>query len=158
LSFDFSVRRDPAYIEPLLPFVAIAEFSLSDLDDAGAEAWLERMHRLGPRLVLATRGALGALLYDGRRFWRQAAIDTELVDTLGAGDAFIARFLVGVLREESVEEYLAAAAIEAAATCGAYGAFGYGTAAFPPMVSERGTTVAPTTPAVSTRSRGGAIP
>ena len=40
ISFDFSVRRDPAYIRPLLPHVAIAEFSLADLDDDAAEAWL----------------------------------------------------------------------------------------------------------------------
>ena len=150
LSFDFSVRRDPAYLEPLLPFVEIAEFSLSDLDDAGAEAWLERMHGLGPRLVLATRGALGALFYDGHRFWRQAAVKTEVIDTLGAGDAFIARFLVGVLQDEPVDASLAAAAVQAAATCGAYGAFGYGTAAFPPMGSDRSATVAPASSAVNT--------
>jgi len=148
LSFDFSERRDPAYIEPLAAHVTIAEFSLSDLDDAAAEAWLERIHRLGPRLVLATRGPAGALLYDGQAFRRQAAVETELIDTLGAGDAFIARFLVGVLRDESFEESLAAAATAAAGTCGAYGAFGHGTAAFPPLLSVRGTTVVPTTPAV----------
>ncbi len=156
LSFDFSVRRDPAYLEPLLEHVSIAEFSLSDLDDAEAEAWLERIHGLGPRLVLATRGASGALLYDGRRLWRQAAVDTELIDTLGAGDAFIARFLVGVLRDEPVPASLAAAADQAAATCGAYGAFGYGSAAFPPMSSGRGTSGVPTSTGVSP-SRGGAI-
>jgi fructoselysine 6-kinase len=148
LSFDFSVRRDPAYIDPLLGHVSIAEFSLSDLDDEEAEAWLERIHGLGPRLVLATRGPAGALLYDGRTFWRQTAVDTELIDTLGAGDAFIARFLVGVLRDEPFEGSLAAAAVAAAGTCGAYGAFGYGTAAFPPVSSDRGTTVVPSSPAV----------
>jgi fructoselysine 6-kinase len=148
LSFDFSVRRDPAYIEPLLAHITVAEFSLSDLDDAAAEMWLKRIHGLGPRLVLATRGPAGALLYDGQAFWRQAAVDTELIDTLGAGDAFIARFLVGVLREEPVEGSLAAAAAAAANTCGAYGAFGYGTAAFPPMSSDRGTAVVPSSTAV----------
>lgn len=146
VSFDFSERRDPAYVEPLLAHVSIAEFSLSDMDDAEAEAWLQRIHGLGPRLVLATRGAAGALLYDGRGFWRQAAVETELIDTLGAGDAFIARLLVGVLRDESFEDSLAAAATAAAGTCGAYGAFGYGTAAFPPL-SDRGATVMPTAPA-----------
>jgi fructoselysine 6-kinase len=149
LSFDFSVRRDPAYLEPLLRLVEIAEFSLSDLDDAEAEAWLERMYGLGPRLVLATRGASGALLYDGSRFWRQAAVDTELIDTLGAGDAFIARFLTGVLRDESFDASLVAAAVEAATVCKAYGAFGYGTAAFPPFASDRGPDVASPSPTVS---------
>jgi fructoselysine 6-kinase len=146
LSFDFSERRDPAYVEPLLPHVTIAEFSLSDMDDVEAETWIERIHSRGPRLVLATRGAAGALLFDGRAFWRQTAVETELIDTLGAGDAFIARFLVGVLRDEPFEDSLAAAATAAAGTCGAYGAFGYGTAAFPPL-SDRGAAVMPATPA-----------
>ena len=135
LSFDFSVRRDPAYLEPLLPHVDIAEFSLADLDDDAAEAWLERVHRLGPQLALATRGAADALLFDGQRFWRQPSVPTELIDSLGAGDAFIARFLVGVLRDESFATSLASAALHASATCGGYGAFGYGTAAFPPFPS-----------------------
>lgn len=140
LSFDFSVRRDPAYVEPLLPHVAIAEFSLADLDDAAAEAWLERAWRLGPRLVLATRGAADALVFDGRRFWRQPSQPTELIDSLGAGDAFIARFLVGVLRDEPFEVSLAAAATQAAETCRSYGAFGYGTVAFPPFPPAPGAT------------------
>jgi fructoselysine 6-kinase len=142
LSFDFSVRRDPAYIEPLLPHVEIAEFSLSDLDDAAAEAWLERIHGLGPRLVLATRGAADALLFDGHRVWRQPSVPTDLIDSLGAGDAFIARFLVGVLREEPYDRSLASAAATASATCGAYGAFGHGTAAFPPITPAPDASVA----------------
>jgi fructoselysine 6-kinase len=141
VSFDFSERRDPAYIEPLLPHVTIAEFSLSDLDDDAAVAWLERIHGLGPRLVLATRGASGALLYDGNHVWRQAAVPAELIDTLGAGDVFIARVLVGFVRNEPFEVSLAEAAVAAASTCGAYGAFGYGSAAYPPLTSDPGTTV-----------------
>jgi fructoselysine 6-kinase len=126
LSFDFSVRRDPAYLDPLLPFVTIAEFSLADLDDEEAGAWIERIHRAGPRLVLATRGASDAMLSDGRRTWRQPSRPTHIVDTLGAGDAFIARVLVGVVREEPFDVSLAHAAEIAATTCSSYGAFGHG--------------------------------
>jgi fructoselysine 6-kinase len=147
LSFDFSVRRDPAYVEPLLPHVQIAEFSLADLDEAAAAAWLERIHGLGPRLVLATRGDADAMLFDGHRLWRQPTVPTELIDSLGAGDAFIARFLVGVLRNEPFERSLASAASTASATCGAYGAFGYGTAAYPPFMPAEDATVAAPAPA-----------
>ncbi len=147
LSFDFSVRRDPAYVEPLLAHVTIAEFSLSDLDEPAAKAWLERIHSLGPRLILATLGAAGALLYDGDRFWRASAVSTEVIDTLGAGDAFIARVLVGVVRDEPFAVALAEAAVAAASTCGAYGAFGYGTAAYPPHLSDRDMTVVSASPA-----------
>ena len=126
LSFDFSTRRDPAYLDPILPHVTIAEFSLADLDDSASEAWLVRVHDLGPRLVLATRGAADTLLSDGRRIWRQRPFPIEVVDTLGAGDAFIARVLVGIIRDEPVDASLAAAAEIAARTCASYGAFGHG--------------------------------
>jgi len=149
LSFDFSVRRDPAYIEPILPHVQIAEFSLADLDEGDAAAWLEHIHGLGPRLVLATRGGADAMLYDGQRLWRQPSVPTELIDSLGAGDAFIARFLVGVLRNEPFERSLASAASTASATCGAYGAFGHGTAAYPPFTPAEDATVAVPAPAPS---------
>jgi fructoselysine 6-kinase len=146
LSFDFSVR-DWSYVEPLLPHVQIAEFSLSSLDDEAAESWLERVHALGPRLVLATRGSRDALLFDGRRFHRQPSVPTELIDSLGAGDAFIARVLVGILRDEPFERSLASAAATASATCGSYGAFGYEAAVHPPTQPERDASVASPTPA-----------
>lgn len=126
LSFDFSVRRDRAYLDPILPHVTIAEFSLADLDDDESTAWIEEVHRAGPRLVLATRGASDALLSDGQRTWRQPPYPTQIIDTLGAGDAFIARVLVGVVRDEPFDVALAAAAQVAAITCASYGAFGHG--------------------------------
>ena len=126
LSFDFSIRREGAYLDPILPYVTIAEFSLADLGDDDALAWIEQVHRAGPRLVLATRGPSDAFLSDGRRVWRQPPNPTNVVDTLGAGDAFIAHVLVGFLRDEPFEVSLASAAQAAATTCSSYGAFGHG--------------------------------
>lgn len=127
LSFDFSIHRDPRYVDPLLPFVEVACFSASDLDDGETEAFLHEVTRRGPRLALATRGSSDVLLHDGRRTWRQPVVaGGELVDTLGAGDSFIGRFLVGVMADEDAEVALDAAARAAAVTCGSFGAFGHG--------------------------------
>lgn len=142
LSFDFSVRREESYLAPILPHVAIAEFSLSDLDDADTRDWLEAIHARGPRIVLATRGSGDAMVFDGHRHRRQPSVPSEPIDTLGAGDAFIARFLVGHLRSEPVADALEAASVAAAETCAAFGAFGHGTAAYPPMSSDGDVTVA----------------
>ena len=150
LSFDFSTRRDRAYLDPILPHVTVAEFSLADLGDGDAVAWLKAMHGRGPRMVLATRGAAEALLYDGQRVWRQPSAPTELVDTLGAGDAFIARVLVGVIRGEPILVSLADAAEIAATTCAAYGAFGHGVEDDQPMTSAPDGAVVASSP---TRSR-----
>jgi len=135
VSFDFSVHREPAYAEPLLPHVTIACFSASDLDDEATMDFLAGVVRRGPRLVLATRGTAPALLYDGRRTWRRPVLSSEVVDTLGAGDSFIGRFLVGVVRDEDPAANLLAAARAAAKTCGHYGAFGHGVPVAPAATS-----------------------
>jgi sugar/nucleoside kinase (ribokinase family) len=126
LAFDFSTHRDPEYLDPILPHLAIACFSASDLAEDAALDLLARAVAAGPRLALATRGTAPALLFDGRLTWRQPVVEGSVVDTLGAGDSFIGRFLVGVMRREDPVITLQAAAEAAAVTCGSYGAFGHG--------------------------------
>lgn len=126
VAFDFSIHRDPAYLEPILPHLAVACFSASDLDEEAALDLLARAVARGPRLALATRGTAPALLFDGRRTWRQPVLPGPIVDTLGAGDSFIGRFLVGTISGEDPAATLHAAAQAAATTCGSYGAFGHG--------------------------------
>jgi ribokinase len=61
-----------------------------DGDVAGhPEDWARRLLALGPRSVVITLGAEGAVVADGNRVWRvpAEAVDT-VVDTTGAGDAF----------------------------------------------------------------------
>ena len=90
---------------------------------------------MGPELAMASRGAKGCILYDGEKFFAQAAAPlAEVKDTLGAGDSLIASFLTGYIgktkagvdRETAIRESLAEAAAFAAGICGMEGAFGYG--------------------------------
>jgi fructoselysine 6-kinase len=126
VSFDFSVHRQLDYVEPILPHLAFACFSASDLDEGEALDLLARAVAHGPRLALATRGKKAALLYDGQRTWHQPILERPFVDTLGAGDSFIGRLLVGVFGGEDPAAALGAAAEAAAKTCTYYGAFGHG--------------------------------
>jgi fructoselysine 6-kinase len=80
----------------------------------------------GVRLVLVTQGSQGATVFDGQRFYRQGIVETHVVDTLGAGDSFAARFLVEHLSGTPIPEAMTKAAESAAQTCGYYGAFGHG--------------------------------
>jgi sugar/nucleoside kinase (ribokinase family) len=125
VSFDFSDRRGPDYTDPVLPFVSIAWFSASDLDDEQAEELVRRTQPLGPRLVIATRGAAGAIAFDGSRTWRHGAVATIPIDSLGAGDTFIGRFLVEHLGNANAGQALESATAAATATCAVYGAFGH---------------------------------
>ena len=126
LSFDFSQGWKRDYLSQALPYVAFAFMSCSHLSDDETVALLRWAHGLGPEIVVATRGAQGALAFDGVQLHRQGIVETTVVDTLGAGDAFIARFLVEFNRGQSVDESLALAAVSAAETCTYYGAFGHG--------------------------------
>jgi fructoselysine 6-kinase len=131
LSFDFSQEWNPAYLEQVLPHIDIAILSNPDASPAENENLLHWIATKGPRLVLITAGEGGALLSDGHQVYQQNIEDVEeVVDTLGAGDAFAARFMVEYLDGIPVPEALARAAQSAAETCQYYGAFGHGAALY----------------------------
>ena len=143
VSFDFSTHREPAYLGPLLPHLTVACFSASDLGEKAALDLLAGAVARGPRLALATRGTAPALLFDGRHTWSQPVIVSSIVDTLGAGDSFIGRVLVGIVAGEDPAVFLSAAAEAAARTCGDYGAFGRGCPFAPGVASATSVSVVP---------------
>src|SRR5438132_1543513 len=51
----------------------------------------------GPRTVVVKLGALGSLALDGDRIYRAEAVPVAVVDAVGAGDAFVAGYLSGVV-------------------------------------------------------------
>jgi fructoselysine 6-kinase len=126
LSFDFSQDWSENYLVECLSLVDIAMLSFPDRSQSRCEDLVHWVHSQGPRIVLLTRGKEGAVAYDGREMVHQGIVETGVVDTLGAGDAFMARFLVEYLSGSSLEVALGKAALSAAETCGYYGAFGHG--------------------------------
>ena len=77
-----------------------------------------RVAALGPGIVVATRGDRGSLAYDGKQFYIQNAIPCEIVDTMGAGDSFIAGFLMSWIQGDSIPNSMNAGAENAAITIG----------------------------------------
>lgn len=126
LSYDFATRHDADQIAAIAPLCYLASFSGGDLTRAAALALAAQAQAAGAEWVLVTRGAAGALLLGAPGLFEVAAAEVVPVDTLGAGDTFIARCLVGLLRDEPPADLLAAAAEEAARTCTGFGAFGHG--------------------------------
>jgi len=126
LSFDFADRWDRDYLSFLLPWIDLALLSYPGHSKSETEALMRWILDQGPELVLVTQGQEGAMAHDGERLYRQHPVQAEVVDTLGAGDAFLARFLVEYLGGSCVEEALERATVSAAETCGYYGAFGHG--------------------------------
>lgn len=96
--------------------------------EESAEAW----RRLGPALVVVTRGSAGALGAHAGGLERVAARPVSVADTVGAGDSFMAALLAGVLdlgddplgelTPAAIESLLAQAAAAASITVGRAGA------------------------------------
>ena len=125
LSFDFS-ERPWDYVEAHAPQVSIANASCPGGDLTEATRLAHAIRELGPDTVSVTLGAAGAILL-ADRLYHSPAGDGPVVDTLGAGDAFIARLLFGLARGEPAQAVLSAATTYASAACASYGAFGHET-------------------------------
>ncbi|WP_306226152.1 PfkB family carbohydrate kinase [Bosea beijingensis] len=128
LSYDFSERWTDENLAATLPAVEIAFLSHPSASDVECRALLERCIGWGAGLVVATRGAKGALALASDRFHEQPASPASVVDTLGAGDGFIAACLLAILDGAGIAAALAAGAEQAAQVCGYHGGFGHGVA------------------------------
>jgi len=84
---------------------------------------IERLaQRFELRLVVLTRGADGSLIYQKGRWSEQPPQPVQIVDTVGAGDAFTAALTIGLLNQVDLDEVHAAAAEIAGYVCSRAGA------------------------------------
>ncbi len=127
IAFDFSDSSDLSYIKTLAPYIDYAFFSAADSKETDQQDFARLVHSLGPSIVVITRGEHGALAYNGLRFESQDIVKTQVVDTLGAGDAFIAGFLVEYLANKDIRNALSKGSLAASKVCSFLGGFGFGT-------------------------------
>lgn len=137
LSFDFGEQEkylSAQYLAKVAPHIDFAQFSCSGMTE-GEAAELHRSIGLTCP-VLMTRGSEEPILFAGDRRILGRAAEGEAVDTLGAGDSFIAALVIGLLRrgwsrghalpeDEVVVSALRDAADHAARMCQEHGAFGH---------------------------------
>jgi fructoselysine 6-kinase len=126
LSYDFS-ERPWDYVEKHARHADVAIRSLPSNDVATARDEARRLADLGPSVVAVTLGPGGAVVLERGRWVHAPAPAAEVVDTLGAGDAFIARLLAGLIDDAPLDELVRDATAYASASCTAFGAFGYPT-------------------------------
>jgi fructoselysine 6-kinase len=128
LSYDFSTRREAEHRKAISRHCFLVSVSGDGLADGDIEDIASELLEYGSKWVLITRGRAGAILHSQSATYCTPAQLIDPIDTLGAGDAFIARTLFGLLEGETPGAVLAHAAKAAAATCAYYGAVGYPTA------------------------------
>lgn len=148
VSFDYSSepdRRTDEYFNRTAPYIDLALLSLGGHTRQSAEHELRRVVEAGAALAVGTRGADGAVLFDGDAFLMQDAVPIDpgrFADTMGCGDAFLTGMVVSLLTTgwtkrsrpsaRSLAEALGVAARAAAEQCSVEGAFGYGRPAATP--------------------------
>lgn len=125
ISFDFSDIRSPEYLETVCPHIKYGFFSGSDLNKYEINELISKSHSLGTEIVGVTLGSKGALFSKKGKQFYQPIIETKVVDTMGAGDSFIAGFLIKYSETNSIEDSLEFAAKCAAHNCTFHGGFGY---------------------------------
>lgn len=142
VAFDFANKFASSILEQVIPYVTYAFFSFdeesrNDFDLKYQELGLERkenrmdelyefmkaVKKKGPKVVITTLGKDGSVCYDGCSWYRFGIIDCKVVDTMGAGDSFIAGFLYGMLQGMEIQKAMEFGARNSAVTLEYQGAW-----------------------------------
>lgn len=103
--FDLSTSYERhAETETLLKNIDYAFMSYPQRDEHVKEL-MKKYQSLGPTLVVATFGEDGSLVWDGKEFYSAGITPAEkVVNTVGAGDSFLAGFMHGIMSGKSIPE------------------------------------------------------
>ncbi|BFH59536.1 fructoselysine 6-kinase [Paenibacillus azoreducens] len=121
-SFDFSDKLGHDLVKTLTPYVDYPFFSYVK-DDEHIRQFLKEVKQRGSKIAVATLGENGSIAYDGELFYQHGVNDVDVVDTMGAGDSFIAGFIYGVLGGRPIPDCLELGTSRAAKTIGYFGAW-----------------------------------
>lgn len=122
LSYDFSHASSPERMAELCPHLEVAFLSAPGGGAEEAAGLAESAVSAGAATAVVTRGRHGSLALAGR-VHHQPPVPVSVVDTLGAGDAYIAACISTLVEGGSLEAALRLGAEAAARTCTHYGAW-----------------------------------
>lgn len=102
---DFSTfSADPEYrCEEIFPYVDYVFLSYEQ-DDAYIENWIRKIQSYGPEIVTATLGEKGSISWDGKHLYRYGIVPAKVVNTVGAGDSYIAGYTYGIIHGWDIPE------------------------------------------------------
>ncbi|WP_299763812.1 carbohydrate kinase [uncultured Dokdonia sp.] len=133
--FDLNLR-DPHYdLDVVLPLMEIANciklndeeleliVTLLDLEKETLEEELKAVAKAtNTDTICVTLGPDGAMLYHNKTIYTQVGFPTKVVDTVGAGDSFLAALIYGLVSEQTPEDSLEVAAAIGSLVAGKAGA------------------------------------
>lgn len=99
--YDFSKRLEQESNDEIIPYLDYAFFSY-DRDDEYVRNFMVKTSEKGAKTVVAMLGEYGSLAYENGKFYKLDAEKVEVVNTVGAGDSYIAAFTYGVSLGEDI--------------------------------------------------------
>jgi len=108
-------------LRPILPFVDVFMPNIEEAvlltGETNPVKQAEIFLYAGCTLAIVTRGENGALLMNAQEILEAPAFPVEVVDVSGAGDAFVAGFIIGLLEERTMADSLCFASAVGASAC-----------------------------------------
>ncbi|WP_349667455.1 PfkB family carbohydrate kinase [Lacrimispora sp.] len=101
--YDFSKRMEEEKNDIILPYLDYAFYSYEKNDEYIREFMIKTREK-GAKVVVAMLGEEGSLAYDGKEWYKQEAEHVTVINTVGAGDSFIAAFAYGVSLGEDISQ------------------------------------------------------
>jgi fructoselysine 6-kinase len=105
ISFDYADRYNSELVERTTPFVDYGFFSFKQKDDLVKDFLKERVSK-GMKIAVATFGEKGSMAWDGEKLYEFGIFPAKVINTVGAGDSFIAGFLYYILTNKPIEKAL----------------------------------------------------
>ena len=118
VSFDLNYRDQlwtpeqarPVF-EEMLSYSTIFKLGHDEAETIWAKDWTpekyaKHFQQMNRGVVLITRGSNGAIVFDGDNWLEHPGYQVEMVDPVGAGDAFVAGFIGGIFQEGAFKEFV----------------------------------------------------
>lgn len=121
-AMDFSTELDSEIIDMVGSYLDYAFFSFEE-GNQEIETFMKDIYGRINGIVIVTRGEEGSVVYNGKEFISHGIEPCEVVDTLGAGDSFIAGFLYGMAEGMSIKDSMIKGAKNSSVTIGYKGAW-----------------------------------
>ena len=122
IAFDFATKLDDPIVDQIISFIDYAFFSY-ECDDDYIRNYMKEKKGKGAGVVVVTLGENGSLAYDGSDFYKHGIVSCKVVDSMGAGDSYIAGFLKGILEKQIISECMSLGAENSSITLGYMGAW-----------------------------------
>ncbi len=123
IAFDAATRPEDPVVDTAIGSVDYLFYASDGGDTPELRQGMKKMYARGPKLVVVTLAEKGSLAYDGEKFTVGGIVPCKVVDTMGAGDSYIAGFLRGILEQKPLKECMHMGAANSSVTLGYNGAW-----------------------------------